>query len=57
MQDIRFVVPTTTQSKNPDMIIDNEIGEIKHFGFDGKIPTKKYDKIEIRKPEENSEVR
>ena len=43
-----YLLPTTQKSKNPDMIIDNEIGEIKHFGFDGKIPTKNTIKSEIQ---------
>ena len=36
------------KTKSPDMIIDNEIGEMKSFGFDGKIPTKNTIKSEIK---------
>ena len=43
-----YLLPNTYQSKSPDMIIDNEIGEMKSFGFDGKIPTKNTIKSEIK---------
>ena len=43
-----YLLPVTYKSKNPDMIIDNEIGEMKGFGFDGKNPTLNTIKSEVQ---------
>ncbi len=33
-----YLLPTTRKNKSPDMIIDNELGEMKGFGYDEKHP-------------------